>query len=457
MEDYGSKNVSILEKPLLFVHVPKTAGTSVRSIVEYIYPQNQAIRIADYHKKVSIPDFIQFVNGHVPTYFQKHLSVSPLIMTLLRDPIERIISVHRFWRSLPLSDQSGETMNAIALAHQLSLPDFLTSDEPPLEGELRNFHCRWIGNIHEGVDWNSAQLLENAKAVIKNSFWVGIVERLDESLECLAHALALPAQWYEGRLNASPPVDSDMTVPAWALEVARARNQQDYDLYEYANQVLISRLDALRSQAMSWRHIREQKAPPMSERARSFSMQEGMVGSGWWAREEDETFVWRFAFRDCAAMLCVWWPVAGDGYAALWLPYIQSDIAWEDVEIRVDDTPVRPVFLACRIGRIAVVPVEAAMVDLSKMMLISLAVLPAEKAGPVNADGSHLPAPTLPAAYNHSSQTSVSLAAVYWFERSTEPSAFSGPMRNFLWAMKVAEQEIVRAEAAIAFKASPDA
>src|SRR4051812_13345258 len=94
-------------RPLFFMHIPKTAGTSVGQMLwERVAPDRRAhvvFRKSDpLPAAAAEPDRNDLVWGHLPFAFMRRFADPPLILTFLRDPIERAISAFYFLRSVAL-------------------------------------------------------------------------------------------------------------------------------------------------------------------------------------------------------------------------------------------------------------------------------------------------------------------------------------------------------------------
>src|SRR5262245_7337174 len=83
------------KNPLLFVHIPKTAGTSVNEFLDSRFPPGQVHAIAPEHAKDRariLPKTPKACyTGHVYYATRKLLPPDAKVFTVLRDPIERAI------------------------------------------------------------------------------------------------------------------------------------------------------------------------------------------------------------------------------------------------------------------------------------------------------------------------------------------------------------------------------
>lgn len=411
---------SLLQAPLLFVHVPKTAGTTIRMMVECLYPEENILRITDpaVYEQEGFPKRALFVSGHVQTYFRNYFHTPPHLMTVLRDPVERIASAYRYWRSLPAPHPSDASLRHLHLAHRLSMNDFMLSDDPVLEGELCSFHCRWIGSLEQG-EHSLETLLANAHVVLRDAFWFGIVEKMPESLDLLSKLLALPPQAHESRLNATPVREARRELPPLVEEKVRDRNQHDYTLLALASAALKDRVEAAID--ARWAETRERRVPSILERPSRFDMREAIIGSGWWAREEQDALQWRFALRRQDASLWFWWPLQAKCFVAMVLPHVQNVGLWNRIAIGLAGRPKPVRLFAAKWAQVAIIEVSADEVAFDRLTEITLGIAGSDAENPVG--------------FEHSDQTGVSLASIRWFAATTDDMPVE--LLSFLIAMGV--------------------
>lgn len=99
------------KKKLFFLHIPKTAGTSVKKIL-YDYKYDYSEKEIKKNKKIfcsSNKSLQPFTPYHIPyTFYKKDLQIKLkkkyILFAIVRNPYERIISDYKFWVNLLASD-----------------------------------------------------------------------------------------------------------------------------------------------------------------------------------------------------------------------------------------------------------------------------------------------------------------------------------------------------------------
>lgn len=224
-----------MPSPLFFLHIPKTAGTTLNSILDanfgpdailnlYTDEQYQAIRDMTYNR---MADF-GLVRGHIFIENYDEILDGPVpirVFTFLRDPVERVISEYFFLKRWPKSH-----LYKYLNENNISLVDYVTADI----GILRRRGCNNMTNSLSGTKTLSlGERLATAWANLKDRFvFFGIMERFDESLLILRKQVGLSETFYE-RQNVRA-VHADRQVTQGEIDVICEYNKMDLKLYQAA-------------------------------------------------------------------------------------------------------------------------------------------------------------------------------------------------------------------------------
>jgi hypothetical protein len=167
----------------LFLHIQKTAGTSVHAMAHGVYGKENTISHADY-QKLGVDGCRKkaFVSGHFGHVFASRLMEGRYSFTFLRDPVDRLISMYGYCRS-----HQDTTSVVFDAAKKLDLYEFLgRADQTEFREMLWN-HQVWQLGYGWGADINTRpwltinsfgedDLLEIAKQNLLRFQYVGFVE-----------------------------------------------------------------------------------------------------------------------------------------------------------------------------------------------------------------------------------------------------------------------------------------
>lgn len=124
---------------LIHIHIPKTAGTSLRESLAAAQPDWRIEQLIDPAPERVSPE-IDAVSGHFSYEDACRYGDPRQFVTVLRHPIDRFMSIYFFWRQLYANDV--ERTRKTTLAHKLPLREFARAfDEPELVSELYNRTC----------------------------------------------------------------------------------------------------------------------------------------------------------------------------------------------------------------------------------------------------------------------------------------------------------------------------
>jgi len=227
----------VKQQTVIFLHVPKAAGSTLHTVFNRQYKRANVFTIDE---EQSIEDLkqlsktqraqIEVLKGHM--YFGLHelLPQPSTYITILRDPVERVIS-HYYYI---LRNPSNELYNQVA-STGMSLKDFVLSG---LSLEIDNGQTRLLSSTGAVVPYKqcSSEVLESAKQNVKERFsTIGFVERFDETLILLKRAFKWDMPFYtKSNVTQNRPLKTEISKST--LDVIEAYNQLDIQLYQFAQE-----------------------------------------------------------------------------------------------------------------------------------------------------------------------------------------------------------------------------
>jgi hypothetical protein len=216
-----------------FVDIPKTGGKTVTSMFTAAY-SNAAVRDAGNYLKS--PERVEakisrlrvararVTTGRIPYgFFREHLPKDTRFVTFLRQPVERVVS--HYYRSI---HRTGTALDERRPVTADSIEEALESGLPPLTNLATRLLCRDPSPSRD----LPPKALDDAKENLRAFEFVGIQERLAESMLLLQRALGLDLVAYEEQLDDSDTVVEEISNEQRAL--IEECNQLDLELYTFA-------------------------------------------------------------------------------------------------------------------------------------------------------------------------------------------------------------------------------
>lgn len=143
-------------RPIVFLHIPKCAGQSVRILLSEAFPKRRLFpgqndQHLSLYSRSSLQQFDIF-SGHFSWSLLDFLSPDAFVFTVLRDPVDRVISFYQFLRNtaqnLSPTDLNSHVNRALRAAKELPFDEFLSAPEPEVRGfidsQFDNFYTYYF-------------------------------------------------------------------------------------------------------------------------------------------------------------------------------------------------------------------------------------------------------------------------------------------------------------------------
>jgi len=230
---------------LVFLHLPKTGGITLREILLRRIGHRPVLRMdePDLHAQWlrAQPEAwrarLALVHGHIYYGVHELLPRPCLYMTMLRDPLERVLSYYSFIR-----EAADHHLHAQVREGNLNLAGCIRRG---LTVELDNFQVRALTslrNIHVPFGGVTREMLTEAKAHLDGMSLVGVTEQFDASLAHFCRALRWPRVAAPVANRTVARVQARDLDPA-DLALVREQNRLDAELHAHATRLLHARLD----------------------------------------------------------------------------------------------------------------------------------------------------------------------------------------------------------------------
>lgn len=220
---------------LIFLHIPKAAGSTLQKILDREYAGRPAFTIQGDSVRESIERFrklpadarsrLTLLKGHMHFGLHTYLPQPSTYATLLRDPVERVIS-HYFY----VLRQPEHYLHRTIVTGGMSLDACL---EGKISPELTNGQTRLLAGMEDEHGDCTADALELAKRNLRGYFAVvGLQERFDESLLLLKKRFGWRTPYYTKKNVGNNGLRPGIT--AETVDRIRRHNALDMALYDFA-------------------------------------------------------------------------------------------------------------------------------------------------------------------------------------------------------------------------------
>lgn len=276
-QKHGSVALSALEREqttttqFFFMHIPKTAGTTLIQIIEQHFDEAEIARwLYPFLLLDKPPAFFRehrYFHGHVEhAVMSSFLPRPPVVMTMLRDPVERYLSQFGNHQRVSLSEIPDTTSEVLNEFKNTSLRR-MVYDPPeiliPLSLNYQNMQAKMfafelsaeankplqeLGMFRQSrTDVIPTPTLRQTQQRLHEFAFVGLSERFQESLFLLAYTFGWPPtveyQSYGIANQGQRPHQDELEIGL--LGEIYNQNSLDRQLYDYAQRVFESRFEQM--------------------------------------------------------------------------------------------------------------------------------------------------------------------------------------------------------------------
>lgn len=233
------------QKAVIFLHIPKAAGSTLHDIIERQYSPKLVYSVTGNQVPESVAQFralpeserqnLKMVKGHMGFGLHELLPQGATYFTLLRHPVDRVLSHYYYILRRP-----NHYLYETVTEQNMSLQDFAIR-KPSLE--LDNGQTRLIAGKHGEPDRSieigqcTPEMLEDAKQNLRNFFTVvGITEEFDRALILLKRTFGWRNVFYtKRRVTHNRPQEKQIDIET--RRIIEQCNALDMELYEYSKKM----------------------------------------------------------------------------------------------------------------------------------------------------------------------------------------------------------------------------
>jgi hypothetical protein len=226
-------------KKLIFDHLPKCGGTSLHRFLELQYSKRRIFTIDGSNPETSTLDFKQLtekqrykfnlIKGHLANEIFEYVNPKCLKVTILREPIDRIVS-HYFF----VKRRKNHYLHEEVITKDLSLKEYAESD---LSDELRNWYVQHFSGMSSTEVMEKPELaLESAKIGLAQYDLIGFLDEYELFMKRLISLANLQKELklsVHNRTENRPRLDQ---ITSETVEVIKSVNNLDCELYQWAHE-----------------------------------------------------------------------------------------------------------------------------------------------------------------------------------------------------------------------------
>lgn len=217
-------------KPVVFLHLQKTAGSTIVNVAKQFYGANNVISHGDVYQesnglhihdvKLFQPEHvlskfakIPFISGHFGYDFAQQFMGNRYSFTFFRDPVERILSFYYFCKI-----RNPDEFKIYELAQRLSLDEFLKLGftDPVIKDHIWNYQASQLAvgwGTYNSLVLKDEELLELAIQHLDKFSYIGFTETFDKDRDNILKdiGIIIPIDKFKSNTNPGRPLFNDIS------------------------------------------------------------------------------------------------------------------------------------------------------------------------------------------------------------------------------------------------------
>jgi hypothetical protein len=218
----------------VFIHIPKTAGSAFRSVIERNVPVDERIEIyrvgnatlaqAVEDQRHKLPR-ARIMLGHFERRVHDLVDRPVAYFTILRDPVERVLSLYKYIKV----DFVKHPLHARFASGEITFEQWIAR-RPPMAS---NVMTKMVSGLATEYEPSTPAMLPVAIRALHDMAAVGIQERFNESVDAICQALGWTPVYVDrnrSSLDNRAFIDAEK-ISDETMDAIRAANELDAALY----------------------------------------------------------------------------------------------------------------------------------------------------------------------------------------------------------------------------------
>jgi hypothetical protein len=194
-------NSSATAGPTVFLHIPKTAGSSLANMLQPHFSEAETLKCATpgVLRETPVEEAwrYRFIHGHVDWPELGVLPPDRQVVSLFREPVARALSLYWYWRSFSWAHAERTEDFGIQFAKSAGLEEFFFDAPPGIRANYENAVVRQLVGAplrkpYSGFVVSDETALEIARRRVDQMAACGVVEDFEAASGEISRALGLP-------------------------------------------------------------------------------------------------------------------------------------------------------------------------------------------------------------------------------------------------------------------------